>query len=185
MASEFSYSILFPVTGTVVPGHAISLAIRFGDRDQESEYEKLIRREIKYRKDLVEALDDSSRREGVLRDELAGLKGEVDRLNSGLRAAMDQKAEVSQARAKLEAVVERQRRAEAELRNLEEKRRTDKLNQLRLDFSNDWQAYLNMRAGGAPKESLKGTLQRIVSRYQGQGIDISPATLELQQLLGR
>ncbi|OGS07327.1 MAG: hypothetical protein A2270_05950 [Elusimicrobia bacterium RIFOXYA12_FULL_51_18] len=183
LASEISYSFLVPVNGAIVPGHALSVNIRFGDKDQESDYERLIRQEVKYRKDLVEALDESSRREAVLRDELSALKEEIDSLNAGLKAAREQKAEVAQAREKLEAIVERQRRAQAELQSLEKKRRGDKLAQLQFDFNGEWQAYLKVKAGGAPKDALKGALQRLVGQYQGAGIDISRATLELQKIV--
>jgi len=183
LASEFSYSVLIPVTGVIVPGHALSVVVRFGDKDVESEYERLIRQEVKYRKDLVEALDESAKREGILRDQLSDLKEEVDKLNASLKATREQKAEVAQAREKLEVIVERQRRAEAELKSLEEKRRADKLAQLQFDFSREWADYLKMRAGGAPKEVLKGALQRLVSQYQGSGIDISQATVELQGIV--
>jgi chromosome segregation ATPase len=184
LAAEFSYSILIPVTGVIVPGHALSVNIRFGDKDLESEYERLIKQEVKYRKDLVEALDESSKREGILRDELSDLKEEIDKLNASLKSLREQKAEVSQAREKLEVIVERQRRAEAELASLTEKRRKDKLAQLQFDFSSEWAAYLKMRAGGAPNDALKGALQRLVSQYQGAGIDISQATVELQKIVG-
>jgi hypothetical protein len=183
LASEISYAMLLPVNGAITPGHALSVNIRFGDQDLESEYEKIIKREVKYRKDLVEALDQSARREGILRDELTNLRGEIDRLNSSLRAARDQKAEAAQSRDKLEAIMERQRRAEAELKSLEEKRQADKLYQRQSDFSRDWQDYVKMRAGGAPKDVLRGALQRLIGRYQDAGIDISPATVELQALV--
>jgi len=194
LAAELGYSLLIPVNGVIVPGHAISVNVRFGDRDLETEYERLIKQEIKYRKDLVEALDESSRREGMLRDELTSLKEEVDKLTFSLKTALDQKMEVSQAREKLEAVIERSRRAEAELRSLEEKRRKDKLlleeksrkdklDRLQFDFSRDWTDYLKMRAGGAPSDVLKGALQRLISQYQSAGIDISQATVELQQMV--
>jgi len=183
LAAEFSYSVLLPVTGVIVPGHALSVNIRFGDKDLESEYERLIRQEVKYRKDLVEALDESSRREGILRDELGDLKDEIGKLNASLRSIRAQKAEVSEAREKLTVIVERQRRAEAELEFLAEKRRKDKLAQLQFDFSREWAAYLKMRAGGAPNDALKGALQRLVSQYQGAGIDISQATVELQKIV--
>jgi hypothetical protein len=42
-----------------------------------------------------------------------------------------------------------------------------------------------MKAGGAPKEVLKGSLQRLLGQYQDAGIDISPATSALQQLVGQ
>ncbi len=183
LASEVSYAILIPLTGKIKAGHAVSVNIRFGDKDLESEYETLIKREIKYRKDLVQALDESSRREGVLRDELSGLKEEIDALTVSLKAVREQRAEASQAREKLEAIVVRQRRAEAELKSLEEARRLDRKRQLEIDFSRDWQAYLKMKAGGAPASVLKGSLQRLLGQYQGAGIDISPATLELRQLV--
>ena len=47
-----------------------------------------------------------------------------------------------------------------------------------------WQEeLLKMKAGGAPGSVLKGSLQRLLGQYQGAGIDISPATLELQKLV--
>ena len=183
MASELAYSLMTPLTGGITPGHALSLTVRFGDKDVESEYERLITQEIKYRKDLVEALDESLKRENLLKDELNSLKTEVDALNARLNAAQEQKAAVTGAKEKLEAVIERQRRAQDELRSLEEKRKRDKLNQVQFDFSKDWQAYLKLKSGGAPADVLKGTLQRLISQYQGAGIDISQATLELQQVM--
>ena len=153
LAAEFSYAVLLPVTGVIVPGHALSVNIRFGDKDLGSEYERLIRQEVKYRRDLVEALDESSRREGILRDELGDLKDEIGKLNAGLKSLREQKAEVSEAREKLAAIVERQRRAEAELEALAEKRRKDKLTQLQFDFSRG-SAYLKMRPA-APDDVLR------------------------------
>ena len=185
LASEFAYSLMTPLTGGIVPGHALSVNIRFGDKDIESEYERLITQEIKYRKDLVGALDESLKRESLLKDQLNGLKEEIDSLNDKFKSAQEQKAEVVQAKEKLEVIMDRQRRAQDELRALEEKRRRDKLNQVQFDFSRDWQSYLKLKGGGAPKDVLKGSLQRLVSQYQGSGIDISQATVELQQLVQR
>jgi len=185
LASEISYGIAVPLTGSVSPAHSITLALRFGDRDVESEYERLIRQEIKYRKDLVEALDESARRETLLKGELASMKTETDALNARLKETQAQKATVKNEADRLEAVVRRQAAAEAELKALSEKRRADKLNQLKYDFSVDWQSYLKLKGGGAPADVLKGALQRLVSQYQDAGIDISQATVELQGLLGK
>jgi hypothetical protein len=183
LATEISYGISVPLTGAVVPAHSITLALRFGDRDLEGEYSRMIKQEIKYRKDLVEALDDSARREGVLKEELASMKGELDSLSARLKDVQAQKANVAAEKERLSAVVKRQAAAEAELKALDEKRRADKLNQLRTDFSADWQGYLKLKNGGAPADVLKGSLQRIVSQYQDSGIDISLATVELQSLV--
>lgn len=183
LAAEISYGLAVPLTGSVSPAHSLTLALRFGDRDVESEYERLIRQEIKYRKDLVEALDESAKREGLLKGELASMKAETDSLSARLKETQDQKATVKNEAARLEAVVRRQAAAEAELKAMELKRKADKLNQLKYDFSVDWQGYLKLKGGGAPADVLKGALQRMVSQYQDSGIDISQATVELQGLV--
>ncbi|OGR68827.1 MAG: hypothetical protein A2081_01085 [Elusimicrobia bacterium GWC2_61_19] len=183
LASEISYGLAVPLTGAVIPAHALTLALRFGDRDVEGEYERMIKQEIKYRRDLVEALDESARREGLLKEELTSMKAEIDSLNSKLRETQEQRASVAGEKDRLAAVVRRQAAAEAELKALGEKRRTDKLNQLRYDFSNDWQAYLKLKSGGAPADVLRGSLQRMIGQYQDAGIDISQATMELQALV--
>ncbi len=183
LASEISYGIAVPLTGSVSPAHSLTLALRFGDRDVESEYERLIRQEIKYRKDLVEALDESARRETLLKGELASMKAETDALAARLKDTQEQKATVKNEAARLEAVVRRQAAAESELKAMELKRKADKLNQLRYDFSVDWQGYLKLKGGGAPDDVLKAALQRMVSQYQDAGIDMSQATVELQGLV--
>lgn len=183
LASEISYGLAVPLTGAVSPSHSLTLALRFGDRDIEAEYERLMRQEIKYRKDLVEALDESARREQLLKDELASMKAEIDSLGSRLKDTQQQKAAESGEKERLAAVVRRQAAAEAELKSLAAKRAADKLNQLKYDFSVDWQAYLKLKAGGAPGDVLRGSLQRMVSQYQDSGIDISQATMELQGLV--
>lgn len=183
MATELSYGIAVPLTGAVSPAHSLTLALRFGERDLESDYERLMRQEIKYRKDLVEALDESARREGLLKDELASMKAEIDSLSARLRDTQQQKAAESGEKERLAAVVRRQAAAEAELRALAAKRAADKLNQLKYDFSVDWQGYLKLKGGGAPADVLRSSLQRMVSQYQDSGIDISQATMELQGLV--
>ncbi|MBI4351560.1 MAG: hypothetical protein HY550_08990 [Elusimicrobia bacterium] len=183
LATELSYGLAVPLTGAIVPAHSLALALRFGDRDVEAEYERLIRQEIKYRKDLVEALDESARRENLLKRELASMKAEIDSLNARLKDTVEQKAAESGEKERLAAVVRRQAAAEAELRALAEKRKADKLAQLKYDFSLDWQAYLKLKGGGAPSDVLKSSLQRMLAQYQDAGIDISQATMELQSLV--
>lgn len=183
LASEISYALAVPVTGAVVPAHALTLALRFGDRDIESEYERLIRQEIKYRKDLVEALDESAGREDRLKEELVLMKTMIDALNSSLRNTREQKAGVDREKERLAAVLKRQEAAEADLKALAEKRAAEKLARLKYDFSVEWQSYLKLKSGGAPAEVLKSALQRLLTRYQDAGIDISQATLELRGLV--
>jgi len=182
-ASELSYGLAVPLTGLIVPAHALTLTLRFGDRDIEGEYGRMIKQEIKYRRDLVEALDESARREVLLKEELSSMKAEIDSLNARLRGEREQKATVTGEKERLAAIVRRQAAAEAELKAMSEKRKADKLNQLRYDFSSDWQAYLKLKGSGAPPDVLKSSLQRLVSQFQDSGIDISQATMELQTLV--
>ncbi len=185
LATELSYSLAVPLTGGISAAHSLTLSLRFGDRDLEDEYETMMKREIKYRKDLVEALDESARREASLKDELASMKAEIDALNARLNDTQAQKASEKSEKERLAAIVRRQAAAEAELKAMEEKRRADKLEQLRHDFSADWGSYLKLKGGGAPADVLKDSLQRMISQYQDSGIDISQATVELQGLIGR
>ena len=183
LASEISYGLAVPLTGVIVPAHSLTLALRFGDRDIGAEYERLMKQEIKYRRDLVEALDESARRENLLKEELASMKAEINSLTARLKDTQEQKATVSNEKERLAAVVRRQAAAEAELAAMAEKRKADKLAQLKYDFSVDWQGYLKLKGGGAPADVLKSSLQRMLTQYQDAGIDISQATMELQSLV--
>jgi len=183
-ASEISYSLSLPLSGTIVAAHAVTFVLRFGERDVESEYDRIMRQEIKYRKDLLMALDESAVREALLREQLLALKADIDGMAAKLRAAEGKKLEVRDAREKLETIIARQRGAEEELKALEEKRKADKLASLRFDFSLDWQNYLKLKSGRAPAGVLRGVLQRLVAQYQDSGIDISQATVELRGLVG-
>lgn len=183
LASELSYGLSVPLTGGIVPAHSLTLALRFGDRDVGAEYERLIKQEIKYRKDLVEALDESARRENLLKQELASMKAEIDSLTGKLKDTVEQKASVSDEKERLAAVVRRQANASAELAAMAERRRADKLAQLKYDFSLDWQSYLKLKGGGAPADVLKSSLQRLLTQYQDSNMDISQATMELRGLL--
>ena len=182
-SSELAYSAAVPLTGAIVPAHAVTLSLRFGDRDTESEYERLIRQEMKYRKDLVEALDGSAKREEALKKELVSLKDDVDALNERLKSSEETKARERGEKERLEGVMRRQAAAEAELRDLARKRSQDRLAALGHEFTQDWQNYLRLKNGGAPKEALKAALERLVGQYQDAGIDISQATVELREII--
>ncbi|MCK5582363.1 MAG: hypothetical protein KAI33_01155 [Elusimicrobiales bacterium] len=183
VATEIFYSFSLPLTRTINAAHALSLVIRFGARDIESEYERLIKQEVKYRRDLMEALDESAKREMILKNELNTLKEETDALKKQLNLEIKKTNKTTAAKKKLESIISRQKKAARELERLERERKQNKLNQLRFQFSHDWQNYLKLKTGGAPKDVLKGVLGRIISSYQDVGIDISQATLELQRVI--
>lgn len=183
--SDFSYAFMLPLSGGQGVGHALTVNLRFGDRDASREWENLLQREMKYRKDLLEALDEASLREQALKDELDFLRREFVSLNSMFASESERAAAAGEQKQRVEAALERQRRAAAELKSLEEKRRKDRLNQLAYQFSVDFESYLKMKGGGAPPESLRAALGRVIGQYQDSGIDISRATVELQSLVGK
>ncbi|MBI4655984.1 MAG: hypothetical protein HY746_04450, partial [Elusimicrobia bacterium] len=172
LASEIYYAMLIPLTRSVVVGHGLSVILRFGDRDTESEYEKLIKQEVKYRKDLLEALEESSRREMSMKNELKELKEDVGGLTRKIKEETRKNIEITKVKRDLETAMERQK--------IEERER---LLQKKFQFGRDFESYLRLKAGGAPVPVLKGVLQRIITQYQGSGVDISQATLELQKLI--
>ena len=139
--------------------------------------------EMQYRKDLMGALDESEKREKKLKTELLSMKEELEKLKDTLKGEKTRRAEVEKAKSQVDSILERQRKAQEELRLLEEKRKADKIRQLEAGFASDWENYLRMKGSGAGKEALSGFLQRIINQYQGQGIDISRATMEMQNLL--
>ncbi|KAF0127293.1 MAG: hypothetical protein FD189_360 [Elusimicrobia bacterium] len=183
--SDFSYAFMLPLSGGQGVGHALTLNLRFGDRDASREWENLLQREMKYRRDLLSALDEASLRERALKDELDFLRREFVSLNSMFASESERAAMAGDQKRRVEDALERQRRAAAELKALEEKRRKDKLTQLSYQFSLDFEAYLKMKGGGAPPESLRAALGRVIGQYQDSGIDISRATVELQSLMGK
>jgi len=182
-ARKISYSFQIPLTRSIKVGHSITLNMRFGAVDIESEYEKMIRQEVKYRKDLLKALDESARREMILRDEIDSLRKETEELKILLGKKEREKNKELAARKKLENVVRRQHEAQKRLKELEERRRRNKLNQLRFSFSRDFENYLRLKSSSPGKNVLRGMLERIIREYQGEGIDISRATIELQKII--
>lgn len=184
LGAELHYGIMLPLSGTFNPGHAVSVLVRFGHRDAESEYERLLKQEMRYRSDLVEVLGEAERREKNLRTELAELRLQLEELQQQLKDRELRAEDALRARNKLERMMESQRKAEAELREIGKKREEDRLKSAAAQFNQDWESYLKLKSGGAPKSVLQGALQRILREYQGAGIDISPASMELRNVIG-
>jgi ElaB/YqjD/DUF883 family membrane-anchored ribosome-binding protein len=183
LSYELLYSAAFSLKDSFYVANSISLSFKFGLGEEESEYQKIISQEMKYRKDLMQALNDSENRQKKLIMEINNMQKEIESLMITLKNERAKKAEVDQARKNLESVLERQRKSQEELKLMEEKRKLDRLKQIEDNFHLDWQNYLKIKSSGANKDALKGYLQRLINQYQSEGIDISPATVELQKLL--
>jgi len=183
MASEIIYSFSLPLSRPFSLVNGISFILRFGERNIENEYEKIIKREMKYRKDLMDALEESEKREKELKEQLLSMQEELGKLNDALKEEKIKKSEIEEAKNRLNDIVEKQRNDQEELKILEEKNRLDKIKRLESSFNMDWENYIRIKNSGASKDVLIGLLRKIISQYHGQGIDISLATIEMQKLL--
>lgn len=191
---ELGYSFSFALNKPRDFNNAVSLSIYWGRRDVESDYEKIIKREVKYRKDLMQELGEAQKREDKLKGNISRMQSEIDELvfkmknlEEKLKKEESQKnqleAEKENIRKNLENIIEKQRKNQEELKEIEEKRRLEKINLLEAEFDKDFENYLKLKSQGLNKDVLLGYLKKIISQYQGEDIDISRATMELQRLL--
>ncbi|MFH1618615.1 MAG: hypothetical protein ABIG11_01780 [bacterium] len=183
MGAELHYAAVLPLNRTFNTGHALSLAVRFGHHEMESEYERIIKQEMRYRGDLMEALGEARKRENSLREELENLRRELEELSSQLKKQALKADEALRIKESIERMVSRQKKAEAEIRDLETKKNADRFNRLVARYKSDWGSYINLKAGGTPPAVLKGSLQRILKEYQGTGVDLSQAAIELRNVI--
>lgn len=183
LGAQAYYSVMFPLTGGFDPGHAVSILVKFGHRDTESEYVRLIKQEMRYRTDLMEALGEAEHRERLLREDLSDLSSELEDLHEQLKVQTLKAEDARQVRDRLKEIISRRRKAEKNLREMKKKREKNKMHILSTRFDHDWKSYLKLKSGGAPKAVLQGTLQRILRQYQGLGLDISRASLELKNII--
>lgn len=191
---ELTYSLGFALNSPNTLNNSILLSVFFGKRDVESDYEKIIKREIKYRKDLMEELYQSKQREEKLRGNIAKLQSEIDeltykldKLSEKIKTEKLKKQEIEMEKEKLKNILDsiknRQKKHQEELKAIEEKRKQEKLKLLEFEFNKDYENYLKLKAQGVSKETLISYLKKIITQYQGTGIDISKASIEIQNLL--
>lgn len=184
MSYELLYSFALSLNGPLTVANSISFSFRFGSTEEETEYQKLIAMEMKYRRDLMTSLDQSEEARIKLRKELDDMRREIERLYDVIKNEKGKIAELEDAKKRLDEVVRRQNQSREELRLLEEKRRQDRIRQMEENYSLDWKNYLKMKSSGASYAALKGYLQKLINQYQGSGVDISDATMEMRRLSG-
>ncbi len=174
--------------------NSISFTIYWGRRDVESDYERIIKREVKYRKDLMEELINATKREDKLRKEIAKMQAEIDDLVYKIKLLEDNlktkdveknriEEEKERIKKSLDAIVERQKRNEEELKNIEEKRKLEQKKLTETEFNREFENYLRLKSNNASKDVLINYLKKLILSYQDKDIDISRATIELQKLL--
>ncbi len=177
--ARLDYSMTVPMTGVARFGHGLTLAVRFGRADPEGEYEKLLSQELRYRRQLGDALEASSVKQWKLAEELNRLRAEMATL---AREVEMKRASEGDAKRRLKELVERQQKAAQTY----EKLKTDRegaARQVRVSmFQEDWRSYQKAKLAGAADSVLLEKVSRILREYRDAGVDLSEASQELRRL---
>lgn len=187
LGAQIDYAMSVPLAGITRASHGFSLFWRFGQSDPEAQYEKLLRDELRMRRDMTRALEASEVRQWKLEEELKRLQKEIDALRARLT---DKAASESEAKQKVREaerrVQEIERRRQEAVRSSESirqeiKRITEKT-KAEL-FREDWAAYERLKSGGAPDSVCLDEVKRLLRQYKDSGVDLSEANQELRRLL--
>jgi small-conductance mechanosensitive channel len=117
-------------------------------------------------------------------DELSyNLKKLEERVNIERKEKESIISEKQKIKEKLESIIEQQKRNEESLKELEKRREEQKKRMIEDEFKRDFENYLKLKSANTSKDVLIQYLRRIILQYQTEGIDISPATIELQRLV--
>ncbi|UPT73072.1 MAG: hypothetical protein M0D55_14355 [Elusimicrobiota bacterium] len=177
--ARLDYSMTVPMTGVARFGHGLSLSVRFGRADPEGEYEKLLTQELKYRRQLNEALEASSIKQWKLAEELNRLRAEM----TSLRAEVENKrASESEARRRLQDLEDRQKRAAESFEKAKLDRASMALKTKQWLFQEDWRSYQKAKLAGAADSVLLEQVGRLLREYRDSGVDLSEASQELRRL---
>ncbi len=180
LGGQLDYAMTVPMQGATVFGHAVSLSFRFGEANPEGEYERVLSEEMKYRKDLTQALEASEVKLWRLGEELGRMRDEMEVLRSQL---VEKTTSEADARQKLKSLEERHKQALDRYESLQaERKRLAERSQQSL-FNEDWAAYQKLKLGGAPDAVLADQVKRMLRQYKDAGVDLSEANQELLRLL--
>ena len=178
--AEVDYAMTVPMTGKTLFGHAVGLTFRFGQSNPEAEYEKVLATEIRYRKDLVEALEAGEVKQWKLAEELTRMREEMD----ALRSKLAQKASTElETRKRMHDLEERHRRAVETFERMKRESANVKSKTQQALFDEDWAAYQRLKTNGAPDSVLVDNVKRLLQQYKDSSVDLSEANQELVRLL--
>lgn len=179
LGGQVDYVMTVPLSGTTRFGHGVAITARFGRADPEGEYERLLSEELRYRRDLSEALEASSLRQLKLAEELARLRAEIDALRGRLAASKESQARTRQ---ELEALERRHREAARRHGELEAERAATAAKSKQALFNEDWRAYQKAKLSGASDAALLERLSRLLREHRDSGADLGEANQELRRL---
>lgn len=177
--ARLDYAMTVPMTGSTRFGHGLSLSVRFGRADPEGEYEKLLSQELRYRRQLNEALEASSVKQWKLAEELGRLRGEMATLSNEVEM---KRASESDAKRRLKDLELRQKQAAENFERLKIERESAVKNARVSMFQEDWRSYQKAKLAGAADSVLLEQVGRILREYRDAGVDLSEANQELRRL---
>lgn len=177
--ARVDYAMTVPMTGVARFGHGLTLTVRFGRADPEGEYEKLLSQELKYRRQLGDALEASSVKQWKLAEELGRQRAEI----AGLRAEVDLKrASEGEAKKRLKDLEERHKKSTETFEKLKMDREGAARRAKESMFQEDWRAYQKAKLSGAADPVLLEQVGRLLREYKDAGVDLSDANQELRRL---
>jgi len=185
---RLDYAMRIPLSNGSRWGHSVSLSWRFGAWNPEAEYERVLKSEITYRRDLSRALEAAEVKQWKLAEELRALREEMEGLRRDMlteaagRGEAEQKLRDAQRRIQLKEMEERHRKAEERLKLLKAEQERMKKMDHELRFREEWQAYQDLKTQGASDLVLIERLRQMLSEFKGLGVDLGEANLELQRL---
>ena len=178
--AQLDYAMTLPMTGVTRVAHAISLTFRFGQSNPEAEYEKVLETEIRYRKDLVEALEAGEVKQWKLAEELTRMREEIEALRGKLATKTLGEADTRKRMLDLE---QRHQRAMETFEKLKNESAAVKTKTQQALYSEDWGAYSRLKLNGAPDSVLIEHVKRLLQQYKDSNVDLSDANQELVRLL--
>lgn len=187
LGGRLDYALTVPMAGTSRFGHAVSLTFRFGGSHPEGEYEKVLAQEMRYRKDLSEALEAGEIKQWKLAEELKALREELEVLREELEILraqlLDKTASEAEARQRMKALQERHQRAVESYEKMKADTKALAEKTSAVLFEEDWRAYQKLKLSGAPNAVFIDQVRRLLRQYKETGVDLSPANQELLRLL--
>lgn len=177
--ARLDYAMTVPMNGSLRVGHGLSLSVRFGRADPEGEYENLLSQELRYRRQLGEALEASSVKQWKLAEELNRLRAEMGALRDEVAL---KRASEGDAKRRLKELEARQQKA-AETFEKVKADREGAARQVRISlFQEDWRSYQKAKLAGAADSALLDQVARLLREYRDAGVDLSEASSELRRL---
>lgn len=180
LGGDIAYAMTLPLTGTAKTGHAVTLTFRFGASNPEQEYERVLSEEMRYRKDLTQALEAGEVKQWKLGEELRKLREEIDALRQELA---DKTFAEASARARLKSLEDKHKKALDGYKKIEDERKGLAAKTKETLFKEDWSAYQKLKSGGAPDAVLAEQVRRILKEYKDAGVDLSEPNQELLRLV--